>query len=838
MKWLLNIFIVIPIGFPGTLYAQQSPGALRVLFRQQPGVFVLAAPGRSTIITIDAREAAVVKTVATYFCKDIQAVTGILPLVKEGTGRQDSKTCRVIAGTLGQSSYIDSLVKKGQLSVERVAGKWEAFSISLINRGVKNASPLLVIAGSDSRGTAFGLFELSRMMGVHPFYWWADIPIPQHPAIYIAPGGSIVQSSSVKYRGIFLNDEDWGLQPWAAGNLDTAIHDIGPATYEKIFELLLRLKANYIWPAMHPCTKAFWYYPENPAMARKYGIVVGASHCEPMLRNNVFEWVKNFVAEYGMPPGEWRYDHNREQIHRYWEDRVQQSTANEAVYTVGMRGIHDGDMPGPDSFGAKVKLLEQVIADQQQMLEQHLGKPAAAIPQIFCPYKEVLDIYRSGMALPGNITIAWSDDNHGYIRQLPDAQERKRPGGNGVYYHLSYWGAPRDYLWLSSISPSLIAYEMHKAYTMGADRLWVFNVGDLKPAELETQFALDLAWNIDAWKPGKAADYPAQWAADIFGPALAGTIGRIKSEYYRLAATGKPEHLNELVFTPEAAEQRLKDYQAIAKAAHELFAQIPEARKDAYFQLVYYPVAGACLMNEKILYARKSLELAAAGNEEALQYADRAKGAYDSIQQLTTQYNTVLSNGKWKGMMNAHPRGQQVFNMPRVANASMIRKPASAQQVSYPQSRRPTEIAGNAFINKQAAAKQGIQVIPGLGINGAGVTPAHPPAQYFTEKNISLAPYLEYRIERDTGDFLIQVNCLPAFPAGTDRQLRYGISVGGESPVLVNIATEADSKEWGRNVLRGYAQGETSHRIKNAGPTTVRIYLPDPGLVLNIIIVQ
>ena len=291
-----------------------------------------------------------------------------------------------------------------------------------------------------SQGAAFGVFELSKRIGVSPWYWWADVQPEKRDNLFVRGGTIIDGPPSVKYRGIFLNDEDWGLKPWAAANMDTDIKDIGPKTYAKIFELLLRLKANFIWPAMHPCTKAFYYYKDNPKVADQYAIVVGSSHCEPMLRNNVDEWTDNFQTEYGKKPGPWRYDTNEKEIHRYWDDRAVESAKYESVYTIGMRGIHDGSMPGPKDEGEKIKLLDKVIADQRRILAARLKKPVEEIPQIFCPYKEVLRLYQKGLDLPDDVTNVWADDNHGYIRQLSTPGEQHRSGKSGVYYHLSYWG--------------------------------------------------------------------------------------------------------------------------------------------------------------------------------------------------------------------------------------------------------------------------------------------------------------------------------------------------------------------------------------------------------------
>jgi len=793
--------------------------------------FLLVKGKQSTTIYTDINDAEVVQIAANCFRKDVQMVTGVLPVIQTSA---PAITYPVIAGTIGQSKIIDQLIKDKKVNADPVKGKWETFSISVVNNPLPNVKQALVIFGSDRRGTAYGFFELSRMMGVSPLNWWADVTPKHHDEIYITPGNSIIGPPSVKFRGIFINDEDWGMQPWAAKNMDKDIKDIGPNTYAHIFELLLRLKANYIWPAMHPCTKAFWYYKENPIVADKYAIVLGASHCEPILRDNVFEWADNYENEFGTKPGEWRYDVNKQQIYNFWDVRAKASAKIDAVYTVGMRGIHDGSMPGPKSKPEKVKLLETVIADQRELLSKNIAKPADNIPQLFCPYKEVLDLYQMNMKLPEDITIVWADDNHGYVRQVSDAAEQKRSGGSGVYYHLSYWGAPKDYLWLESNSPSLISYEMSKAYQFGADKIWIFNVGDLKPAEMETQFSMDLAWDIKSWTPEKAYDYPKAWAAETFGAEYADAIAQIKHEYYRLANAAKPEHTDMVSFTEAEVNQRLADYQKLRKEAEDLKAKIPATLQNAYFELILYPVSGACLMNEKILYAKKSLidYQYAYKKAETLKEAQSAKNAYEEIKTLTKKYNEVIAGGKWNGIMSDHPRDQKVFKMPDVATEKLIAdyKPGPELAVWMPNTK--FTITAEQYSSKKETTGTHFETITGLGINGKAVT-IMPIIEKSYKDKITDAPYLDYKVNLTAGAYTINVKCLPTFRLYKGFGLRYAISVNGDEPQVVNVDSPADSKVWGVNVLRGYSMGKTAHQVSKDGEGTVRVYLLDPSLVLS-----
>lgn len=799
--------------------------------------FPLVQGKQAAAIFIDKADAEVVSIAANCFSKDVQSVTGVLPVVNNNNSVSG---VAVIAGTIGHSKLIDGLISQHKINIDKVKNQWETFSISVVSNPTPALKQALVITGSDRRGTAYGFFELSRMIGVSPLVWWADVVPRHHDEIYVNPGNSIVGPPSVKFRGIFINDEDWGMQPWAAKNMDKDIRDIGPNTYAHIFELLLRLKANYIWPAMHPCTKAFWFYKENPVVADRYAIVLGASHCEPILRNNVFEWADNYQNEYGQKPGEWRYDLNRDQILNYWQTRAIEAAKIDAVYTVGMRGIHDGSMPGPKDKKEKVKLLETVITDQRNLLAKTDNKPADAIPQIFCPYKEVLDLYQMNMKLPDDITICWADDNHGYIRQVSNPAEQKRSGGSGVYYHFSYWGAPHDFLWLSSVSPTLTSYEMSKAYRFGADKVWVFNVGDLKPAELEIQFAMDLAWDIKKWAPEKAHEYPKSWAAETFGAEFAEPIAHIKAEYYRLAASAKPEHVDVVSFSEAEADKRLADYTQLNKAAEELSHKIPAALQDAYFELILYPVKGAALMNEKIFYAKKSElgMMAPNGGNRNLDVEIKVKDAFLKIKELTKHYNEQIAGGKWNGIMSDHPRDQKIFAMPVLPSQNNVQL-KNLQDVSQTLWARAAvlTIPANQYTNKKDADGTHIETIAGLGISNEAVT-VMPLVEKSYADNIKAAPYVEYKANLTQGDNTISVKCLPTFKLYNGMGLRYAISVNGDAPQVVDISARADTKEWAPNVLRGYSIGQTKHQVAKSGEGTIRIYLLDPSVVLSQVEIQ
>ncbi|HEX8462939.1 MAG TPA: glycosyl hydrolase 115 family protein, partial [Segetibacter sp.] len=572
-----------------------------------------------------------------------------------------------------QSELIEKALGNQSAAYKNLTNKWECYGMKVINKFSQYNHQALIIAGSDLRGTAYGVFDISERIGVSPWYWWADVNPTRKNELSVNITEFISSPPSVKYRGIFLNDEDWGLQPWAAKTFESETGDIGPKTYAKIFELLLRLKANLIWPAMHPGTKAFYHYPGNKKVAADYAIIIGSSHAEPMLRNNVGEWDEKTM-------GAFNYLTNKERVAKYWEERVKESSSNEAVYSMGMRGVHDSGIEGVKTPEEVVPLLERIFGDQREMLKKYVNKDIKAVPQVFTAYKEVLDVYDANLKLPDDITLVWPDDNYGYIQRLDNDKEQQRSGGSGVYYHASYWGRPHDYLWLSTTHPALIREEMMKAYEMKSDRLWVMNVGDLKPLEYNIQLFLDMAYNAKPFKDSRYVKSHLQnWASGIFGKNNAASIQNVLWQYYQLAFERRPEFMgwsqtepttkinytsyNHFYFGDEA-QRRIEKYEALEKQVKDLKKRMSPKDADAFYELVYYPVVGASLMNKKFLYNDKSYLYAKQNRRSTSDYAALAKQAYDSIVSETAYYNDKLANGKWKNMMSMKPRNLPVYELP------------------------------------------------------------------------------------------------------------------------------------------------------------------------------
>ncbi|MFL5746655.1 MAG: glycosyl hydrolase 115 family protein [Niastella sp.] len=597
---------------------------------------------------------------AHLLANDIKMVTGNQPPVIMDIA--NAKGNVIVIGNI--ASPLIRQINGSHTELDSLRGKWECYGVMGIEKPNNNISKVLVIAGSDARGTAFGVFSISEVLGVSPWYWWADMPVKQKKELSLNLITYISSPPTVKYRGIFINDEDWGLQPWAAKTFEPETGDIGPKTYAKVFELLLRLKANLIWPAMHPSTKAFFSYPGNKKVAEDYGIVIGTSHAEPMLRNNVGEWDEKTM-------GPFNYLTNKEKVYQYWESRVKESTAIDAIYTMGMRGVHDSGMEGVKSSKEAVPLLEQIIKDQRDLLEKYRGKKAYSIPQVFTAYKEVLDIYDNGLKIPEDIILVWPDDNYGYIQRLNNQEEQKRSGGSGVYYHASYWGRPHDYLWLPSTHPELMYEEMDKARREGATRLWVLNVGDIKPLEYNIELFLKMAYDPPSEKP-------ATWERPIIHWWITKpyTADHLLLRYFQLAFERRPEFMGwsrtepttkttttryNHFFYGDEAQQRIDKYDSLVNEVKIFWSKIDKSDSAAFYQLVYYPVVCAAWMNKKFLYRDKAIYYAKQNRLSAFDYAAQSKAVYDSIVKETEYYNNVLSGGKWKNILSMKPRNLPVY---------------------------------------------------------------------------------------------------------------------------------------------------------------------------------
>ncbi|MFJ4080694.1 glycosyl hydrolase 115 family protein [Streptomyces iakyrus] len=620
--------------------------------------FPLLRDGTAVDVFVDATDDPAVIRAAGDLQADVERVGGVRPrLVHTVPPRTE---LLVLVGTIGASPVIDRLIAQRRLDVSRVKGRWEASVTQVVDRPLPGVGRALVIAGSDRRGTVYGVYDTSERIGVSPWYWWADVPVVRRDTVTVPAGPFVRREPAVRYRGVFINDEQ-NLTTWSRRTQEPD-KNIGPKTYERVFELLLRLKANYLWPAMHPYSDFFNKHRENPELAERYGIVIGSSHPEAMLRNGVHEW-QPWAEEHRNPDGTlpvYDYTVNPAVISDYWRARARQNAGYESSWTIGMRGLHDSalETKHATTVPEKVAVMNDIIADQRRILAEEVGP--AAEPQIFIPYKEVLELYNAGVEVPGDVTLIWPDDNHGNMRQLPDESERRRPGGNGIYYHLSYWGRPRSYLWLDTTQLSKVWQELRRVHEHRVDRMWIFNVGDIKSIETGLSFCLDMAWDVDRWGPGDVEDFLVEWAGRQFGRRYGSEIAAIRTEYYRLAAQRRPEFIDKAVFSTvhhgDEAGRRMTDYEQLLDRARRLGAKLPEAYRDAYFQLVEYPVHGAYLMNLKYYWAdRNALAVRQGRGAGTNRFAELAEAAHAEEQAITRRYNTEIAGGKWDGIVNPYP---------------------------------------------------------------------------------------------------------------------------------------------------------------------------------------
>ena len=524
---------------------------------------------------------------------------------------------------------------KATIRIVQRKGRHDAFRI-YTERGQ------IVVEGGNARGTAYGILELSRMAGVSPWVWWGDVVPERKERLVVADGFATSQAPSVEYRGIFLNDEDWSLRPWSCTHFSKAPYgEISAQTYKKVFELLLRLRANTIWPAMHEGTKAFFQTDGAKAMADSCGIVVGTSHCEPLMRNNVGEWD---VAQ----RGRFNYKTNRQAVHDYWIERLRQVKGTDNnFFTIGMRGIHDSSMEGYQTDDEKFDALQQVIDDQQELLRKYVGNPARLM-QMFVPYKEVLQLYEKGLRVPDYATLLWCDDNYGYMTRLSDASEQQRQGGAGVYYHLSYWGRPHDYLWLTTTQPGLIYNEMRQAYDHQVRKLWIANVHDPKVACYDLELFLDLAWDIEHFSGDMLRGHLLSWLCRQFGEEAGRRLMPVMHEFYALCGARRPEFMGwsqteldkrvydrglsgvrNTAFSTEAFGGELDRYlercQWVARQVDEVEPLVRPALRDAFFAAVKYPVQAAAAHAVKMLEAQRARMLA--NGSTGAKETERAGGA-------------------------------------------------------------------------------------------------------------------------------------------------------------------------------------------------------------------
>ena len=927
---LLALIALNPIRLSGSVHY--------VSFVKSKDFFTLSEAGKSAPIVVSANDYPGVVRVVKYFQSDIRQVTMIEPEVIIGNVPLVSEV--VIVGTLGNSRLIDQLVREKKINIDDIKGKWENSLIEVVENPFPGVAKALVIVGSDKRGTIFGMFDISRKIGVSPWHFWADVPVIQQPNLYIIAGRYNLGEPKVKYRGLFINDEEPALGRWAVDNYGGFNHQF----YEKFFELILRLKGNYVWPAM-------WWASfnsddvKNPELADELGIVMGTTHHEPMMRAHA-EWKAKGI-------GDWNYETNQQELQDFWKDGIRRMGNRESIVSLAMRG--NGDMAMSES--TNIALLEKIVADQRKIIANVTGKKAEDTPQLWALYKEVQNYYDSGMRVPDDVTILLSDDNWGNLRKLPDLKDSPRKGGYGIYYHFDYVGGPRNYKWMNSSPIQRVWEQMNLAYQYGVDRIWIVNIGDLKPLEFPTEFFLDYAWNPDLWNAGNLQEYTRQWAAEQFGNKFSADIADILTKYTKFNGRRKPELLSPTTYSLinyREAETVVSDYKQLEEKAESIYRQIPDNAKDAYYQLVLHPVKACANLNELYFTIGKNRLYAKQGRASTNELASTADTLFRNDAKLTYYYNKILLGGKWNRMMdqthigytgwqqppfNKMPattrielpevasmgvtvegseqwwpnkdttailpefydtqskshyaeifnRGTTPFDFVAKSNVSWLKispdkgKIEKEQRISFSvdwknapkgQCRIPVTITGagnkdatiiavinnsstksiqtlkgfteqNGYISIEAEhfsksidSKQiKWQVIPDIGRTLSGVTVL--PSTAGSSIPGGSSPHLEYETAFvSSGAVHVMTYFSPVLNFLGKDGLKFAISFDNEAPQIINLPADLSEKTWEHAVSDNITIAVSKHRLEKPGFHMLKIWMVDPGLVLQKIVID
>lgn len=773
----------------------------------------LAENGRTAMLMRGAAEEEGVLLALEQLQQDFLRVTKSKPIIS--TEQVPKQKTLVVIGTLGKNPIIASLIKQKKLDVTAIEGQWEASLTQLVENPMPGVEKALVIVGSDKRGTIFGIYELSKQIGVSPWYWWADVPVKQQEKLYVKAVKS-VNKPRVKYRGIFINDEAPALSGWAKEQFGGFNHRF----YERVFELILRLKGNYLWPAMWG--NAFYDDDaENGVLADKMGIVMGTSHHEPLSRAHD-EW-----RRYGKGP--WDYQRNAENLRDFWKEGIRRMDTKERVVTIGMRG--DGDEPMSEE--SNIQLLEQIVQDQRKIIADVTGKKAAKTPQLWALYKEVQDYYDKGMRVPDDVTLLLCDDNWGNIRKLPNLTEKKRSGGYGIYYHFDYVGGPRNSKWINVSQIQRVWEQMNLAYQHGVDRLWVVNVGDLKPMEYPISFFLDMAWNPDEFNASNLLEHTEAWSAQQFGNKHAQEVARLINTYTKYNHRVTPELLDENTYSLgnyNEFETVVNDYRDLLIEAMRLYYVLPDTDKDAFDELVLFPINACANLYEMYFAVAKNKYFANRNDEQANYWADKAKRCFERDSILTAHYNVDIANGKWPHMMDQVRIGYKSWNEPPKSVMPALSYIAVGQKAAkkiYEETDGVVSIEAENYNKAKGNGKVSWTVIPDLGKTVSGLTTmptTEPPNE---------AVYLEYLVDlQSTGTAKLIVLTSPTLNFNANKGLRYAVSLDGAKEQIVNIngAYRGELGEW---QAKRIIETSTLHSVNTGGVHTIRIRPLEPGIVFQ-----
>ena len=753
----------------------------------------------------------------------------------------------VIIGTLGKSEIIDQLVKKGKIDANQLRGKWEKFTTQIVEDPFKGIKKALVIAGSDKRGTIYGIYDLSNQIGVSPWYYWADVPVKKQSELHVLPGIHSQGEPKVKYRGIFINDEAPALSGWAFEKFG----GFNSKFYDKVFELILRMKGNYLWPAMWG--RMFYVEdPQNAVLADEYGIVMGTSHHEPLTRAH---------AEWGKEKGKWDFTTNSETLINFWKDGIKRMGNKETIVTIGMRG--DGDEPMTE--GTAIELLEKIVKTQRNSIAEVTKKPAEETPQMWALYKEVQDYYDKGMIVPDDVTLLLCDDNWGNIRKLPELDSKPRKGGYGIYYHYDYVGGPRNYKWINTNQIERTWEQMDLAYQYGVDKIWIVNVGDIKPMEFPIEFFLDMAWNPEKFNAGNVQDYYVNWAKENFDNQFTEEIAEILKLYTKYNSRRKPELLDAKTYSVtnyNEADLVVADYKKLVEKASSINEKLQPEYKDTFYQLVLFPVLASSNLNEMYVATAKNHLYAEQGNAIANVYAEKVKTLFEKDSLLTNYYHMKLLNGKWNHMMSQTHIGYDNWQQPE---KNVIPKTKTIEISNQTKAGISTEdfskaetlinnrdldhvrgfVESNGYISiesknySKARNSDAVKwtIIPNLGRTESGITlkPSNIKPIEISEQS----PRLEYDVHFfSKGNVKVYAYFSPTLNFTIRDGLKYGIAFDNEKPQIINFNQDDSEKNWTESVADNIKIITSSHTIEKAGNHVLKFYGIDPALVLQKIVIE
>lgn len=764
---------------------------------------------------------------------DIDKVTGVMPRLVYEEAPADYE---IVIGTVGKNKFMNRLIASHKLDLKELKGKWESFIIATVQDPCPGVKEYLVVAGSDKRGTIYGTYELSRQLGVSPWYWWADVPAKKRQAAYVLEGRYESGEPKVRYRGIFINDE----APCFTGWSDEKFGGRNSKMYSHIFELLLRLRANYLWPAMW--SSAFNEDdPENARLADEYGIVMGTSHHEPMIRSKV-EWDRH-KSDFGN--GQWNYFTNKEGIKAFWKQGIERNKNFESILTMGMRG--DGDEPMPDAGSAQknFKVLQDIMTDQRRIIEDVTGKPASKTPQIWALYSEVLDYYDQGMKVPDDMIILLCDDNWGDVRRLPELGAKKHPGGYGIYYHVDLHGAPRAYQWLNMTQIPHMWEQLQLTYKYGVDKVWILNVGDLKPMEYPMTFFMDMAWNPDSFNANNLDNYSKKFCSEQFGDDASAEAADILNTYCKYNSRVTAEMMNQKAYNLTTGEfLEVRDaYLALETRALRQFLKLPDALKDAYKELVLYPVQAMANLYDMYYAVAMNDKYASEKDLHANYWADHAEYCFKRDAELSDDYNKNIAGGKWNHMMDQTHIGYTSWDEPRGGNIMPKVIRVDPDEVKYGgyvfyEKNNVVVMESEHYFKSIAGDKTKWTVIPDLGrtLSGVALMP-------YTEKTDKSAVIYQMNLNSKPDSIKLRVifNCVLPFKKGGHR-VAASFDNGAEKIWNIN-----DQLNWKNNYSKMYPAGaeriiETvvTFPLQNNtnGVHILTIRPMDPGIVICKVIVD